>query len=76
MTLRRATLAFAFICSASAPGLAAACGATEQGFPGFLAQVRKEAVAQGVSGEALAMLDAAKYDVGIIKRDETRPRPV
>ena len=72
MTLRRATLAFAFICSASAPGLAAACGATEQGFPGFLAQVRKEAVAQGVSGEALAMLDAAKYDVGIIKRDRAQ----
>jgi lytic murein transglycosylase len=72
MTLRRAALALALICSASAPGLAATCGATEQGFPGFLAQVRKEAVAQGVSGEALAMLDAAKYDAGIIKRDRAQ----
>ena len=72
MTLRRAILALALICSASAPGLAATCGATEQGFPGFLAQVRKEAVAQGIAGEALAQLDAAHYDAGIIKRDRAQ----
>jgi lytic murein transglycosylase len=72
MTLRRASFALAFLCSVSTPGFAATCGNTEQGFPGFLAQVRKEAVAQGVSGEALAQLDAAHYDAGIIKRDRAQ----
>jgi lytic murein transglycosylase len=72
MSLRRATLALAFLCSVSAPGFAATCGNTDQGFPGFLAQVRKEAVAQGISGEALAQLDAAHYDAGIIKRDRAQ----
>ena len=72
MTLRRATFALGFLCSVSAPVFAATCGNTELGFPGFLAQVRKEAVAQGVSGEALAQLDSAHYDAGIIKRDRAQ----
>jgi lytic murein transglycosylase len=51
---------------------AATCGNTAQGFDGFLAQVKKEAAARGISGQALAMLDNVQYDAGIIKRDRAQ----
>ena len=72
MTLRHAAFAIAISCAVSTSALAASCGTTEQGFPAFLAQVRKEAVAKGISGQALAVLDAAKYDPSIIKRDRAQ----
>jgi lytic murein transglycosylase len=51
---------------------AATCGNTAQGFDGFLAQVKKEAAAHGISGQALAMLDTVQYDPAIIKRDRAQ----
>jgi membrane-bound lytic murein transglycosylase B len=51
---------------------AATCGNTAQGFDGFLAQVKKEAAAKGISGQALAMLDTVQYDASIIKRDRAQ----
>ncbi len=57
----------------ASPALAAAsCGNTAQGFDRFLGQVRKEAAAQGVSGEALAQLDSVRYDASIIKKDRAQ----
>jgi lytic murein transglycosylase len=72
MNLRHAALSIALLCAASASAVAASCGNTAAGFDGFKAQVRKEAVAQGISGEALSVFDAAQYDAGIIKRDRAQ----
>jgi len=59
---------------ASTPAVLAAakCGNTAQGFDRFLAQVKKEAAKQGVTGQALAMLDSVQYDPSIIKRDRAQ----
>ncbi|MBG1233465.1 lytic murein transglycosylase [Aestuariivirga litoralis] len=57
---------------ASSSAMAASCGNTAQGFDGFLAQVKKEAAAKGISPTAMAVLSAAKYDPGIIKRDRAQ----
>ena len=57
---------------ASSSAMAATCGNTAQGFDKFLAQIKKEAAAQGVSGEALAVLDSVQYDTGVIKRDRAQ----
>jgi len=56
----------------SSPALAASCGNSAQGFDGFLAQIKKEAVGQGISAGALASLDGVQYDAGIIKRDRAQ----
>ncbi len=56
----------------AASALAATCGNTAEGFDGFLAKVKKEAAGQGVSGQALAVLDAVQYDPAIIKRDRAQ----
>jgi lytic murein transglycosylase len=48
---------------------AAKCGNSAQGFDRFLAQVKKEAAGQGISGQALAVLDGVQYDASVIKRD-------
>ncbi len=52
--------------------LAASCGNTAQGFSGFLSDVKKQAAAQGISGQALAQLDSVQYDPSIIKRDRAQ----
>ncbi|MFO1034495.1 MAG: lytic murein transglycosylase [Hyphomicrobiales bacterium] len=52
--------------------LAAACGNTAQGFPGFIAEQKKLAAAAGVSPRAIAVLDGLKYDNDIIKRDRAQ----
>ena len=57
---------------ASSSAMAATCGNTAQGFDKFLAQIKKEAAAQGVSGETLAVLDSVQYDTGVIKRDRAQ----
>ncbi len=57
---------------ASSSAMAATCGNTAQGFDGFLAKIKKEASAQGVSGEALGVLDTVQYDAGVIKRDRAQ----
>ena len=56
----------------SSQALAAGCGNTAQGFDGFLAQIKKEAAAQGVNGTALAALDGVTYDASVIKRDRAQ----
>jgi lytic murein transglycosylase len=48
---------------------AAKCGNSAKGFDGFLAQVKKEAAGQGISGQALAVLDGVQYDASVIKKD-------
>jgi membrane-bound lytic murein transglycosylase B len=53
-------------------GHAATCGNTAQGFPGFLAAMKKQAIKEGVNGEALAQLDSVQYDPSIIKRDRAQ----
>ena len=62
---------FALLASTTSSG-AANCGNTAQGFSGFLAAVKRDAAAQGVSGQALAMLDTVQYDPAIIKRDRAQ----
>ena len=67
------TVAFALALScASSFAMAATCGNTADGFDGFLAKIKKEAAAQGVSGEALGVLDTVQYDAGVIKRDRAQ----
>ena len=67
------TVAFALALScASSSTMAATCGNTADGFDGFLAKIKKEAAAQGVSGEALGVLDTVQYDAGVIKRDRAQ----
>ena len=56
----------------STSAIAATCGNSADGFAGFLAQVKKQAAAQGISGVALAQLDGVQYDAGIIKRDRAQ----
>ncbi len=56
----------------STSAIAATCGNNADGFDGFLAQVKKQAAAQGISGVALAQLDGVQYDAGIIKRDRAQ----
>ncbi len=56
----------------STSAIAATCGNTAEGFDGFLAGVKKQAVAQGITGNALAQLDGIHYDESIIKRDRAQ----
>ena len=56
----------------AASALAASCGNTAEGFDGFLSKVKKEAAGQGVTGQALAVLDTVQYDPAIIKRDRAQ----
>ncbi len=65
-------LALGLALMSSASAMAASCGNTAEGFPAFLAQVKKEAAAKGISGQALAMLDTVHYDEAIIKRDRAQ----
>ena len=71
MKLRTAAFVLALFC-ASSSAIAATCGNTAQGFDEFLAKVKKEAAAQGISGEALGVLDTVQYDAGVIKRDRAQ----
>ena len=70
--MKKFSMALAVALFTSQAAMAATCGNTAQGFPAFLAQVKKDAVAQGVNGQALAMLDGVQYDAGIIKRDRAQ----
>ena len=56
----------------TAQSYAATCGNTEQGFAGFLDGMKKQAAKQGISGQALAVLDTVHYDPAIIKRDRAQ----
>ena len=60
------------LCLVSTSAMAASCGNSADGFDSFLAQVKKQAVAEGISGVALAQLDGVRYDDSIIKRDRAQ----
>ncbi len=51
---------------------AASCGKTSSGFDAFKKTVTKEAQAQGMSAEAMALLAEAQYDPSVIKRDRAQ----
>jgi lytic murein transglycosylase len=72
MRLKLLATTLAVLTATGTAALAATCGNTAQGFGGFLTSVKKEAAAQGVSGEALAQLDNVQYDPAIIKRDRAQ----
>lgn len=73
MTSLRALAAFAVISLAAAPALAdGSCGNSAAGFDAFVARVRAEAKAQGISPEGIAALDNVQYDPSVIKRDRAQ----
>ena len=51
---------------------AADCGNNGTGFSGFIKAVHKEAAAQGIGRQALAVLDGITYDAGIVKKDRAQ----
>ncbi len=55
-------------CGASA----ATCGNTANGFEAFKKQQLREAQAQGMSSDAIALLEVAKYDAKVIKKDRAQ----
>jgi lytic murein transglycosylase len=70
MRFQFAALGLLLSLTTSSAALAASkCGNTAQGFDQFLAQVKKEAAAQGINGQALAVLDTVQYDQSVIKKD-------
>jgi len=69
---RRVIATVAAVLMNATMALAATCGNNADGFDGFLAQVKKQAAAQGISGIALAQLDGLHYDESIIKRDRAQ----
>jgi lytic murein transglycosylase len=72
MTFRLTLSAAALLAVFSPDAHAASCGKTSTGFDGFKKQVLQEAKAQGVGGDALAMLQSATYDPSVIKRDRAQ----
>ncbi len=72
--MRMKTYAAALAATMLATGVAhaATCGNTAQGFSGFLAGIKKQAVKEGVNGQALSQLDNVQYDPAIIKRDRAQ----
>ncbi len=71
--IRAAAALITVLLTLAAPQVQAAiCGDSSQGFDGFLTKIKKEAAAQGVSGEALGVLDTVQYDANVIKRDRAQ----
>ena len=70
--LKTALLTAVVSVALSLPGEAATCGNTGSGFADFLASVKRDAAGQGISGQALAVLDTVQYDPAIIKRDRAQ----
>jgi membrane-bound lytic murein transglycosylase B len=62
----------AFLLLAAEPATAETCGNTGDGFKQYIASVRKEAAAEGVSKNAIAALSRIKYDPSIIKKDRAQ----
>ncbi len=66
--LAAATLSLAL----SSPSLAETCGNTGAGFDGYIAAVKAEAKAAGVTKRSIAVLDTVNYDSSVIKRDRSQ----
>lgn len=69
MRIFLASLAFALSASSA---LGQTCGETGAGFKPFIAEMKKEAAAAGVSKNSIAVLDTVQYDTSIIKRDRAQ----
>jgi lytic murein transglycosylase len=66
-------MAMAFSMSLAMPlAMAQSCSETAAGFKGFIAEMKKEAAAEGVSKRSIAVLDTVAYDPAIIKRDRAQ----
>ena len=68
----RALIASLAIAISSSAAFAATCGETASGFEPFVASVKKEAAAAGISKRSIAVLDTVSYDTAIIKRDRAQ----
>lgn len=64
-------LACALSCAVALPAAAATCR-DPRGFDAFLADMRKEASAQGVSAAAVSALDGLTYDQKVISLDQSQ----
>ena len=69
MRILLAGIAFTLMATAS---LAATCGDTGAGFEPFIAGMKKEAAAAGVSKRSIAVLDSVTYDTAIIRKDRAQ----
>ncbi len=56
---------------AAHPAAAATCR-DPGGFGAFIASIKKEAAAQGISPSAIGVLDSVRYDPGIIRKDHSQ----
>jgi lytic murein transglycosylase len=56
----------------AAPVAAETCGNSKAGFDAFKKQMIKDARAEGMSAEAMAVLQSANYDASVIKRDRAQ----
>jgi membrane-bound lytic murein transglycosylase B len=73
ISARPIAAALAALALYAAPALAdAACGNSAAGFDSFIARVKAEAKAQGISQAGIAALDTVRYAPGIIKRDRAQ----
>jgi lytic murein transglycosylase len=72
MTMRKQLLSLATLLFIAQPALAETCGDTGAGFKQYIASVKKEAAAQGVSEGAIDVLNRIKYDPGIVKKDRAQ----
>jgi len=71
--MMRSLLAVLALATALAtPALAQSCGESASGFKGFIAEMKQEAAAAGVSKRSISTLDAINYDPAIIKRDRAQ----
>jgi lytic murein transglycosylase len=70
--MHKLLLTLATLAAMAQPALAETCGDTGEGFKQFMAAVKKEAAAQGVSQASINVLNRVKYDPGIVKKDRAQ----
>jgi lytic murein transglycosylase len=68
----KSTVAAAALFAMAATAQAQSCGNTAKGFGGFIAEMKNEAAAAGVSDRSVSVLSTVKYDPGIIKKDRSQ----
>src|SRR5829696_2746292 len=66
------TFALLTTCTLAGPAGAAQCGNDVSGFQTWKEEFKTEAVAAGLSAKAVSVLDAVKYDPGVIKLDRSQ----
>jgi lytic murein transglycosylase len=68
----RAILAGLLFTLSATSALGQSCSESSSGFQGFIAEMKQEAAAAGVSKRSIATLDGVNYDPSIIKRDRSQ----